>query len=56
MVRIIQAEHAPGLLELLRRETFQRGLRCDGHEHGKRNRTMREMKQAGAGFCGLQSK
>lgn len=53
MVRIIQAQHAPGLTELVVREALDGGLGCDGHEDREWDGAMREFEGACAGFCGL---
>lgn len=53
MVRIIQAQRAPGLTELVVREALDGGLGCDGHEDREWDGAMREFEGACAGFCGL---
>ena len=41
MVRIVQTKTTTSLLQLFRRETLQRGLSGDWHEHGQLHWTMR---------------
>lgn len=56
VIRIIQAQLAAALGELVIRETFQRRLGRNGHEDGKRNGAMGKMEGAGAGFrCLLEA-
>lgn len=53
VVRVVQAEAAARLLELLGRDAFQGGLGRDGHEDGEVDRSMGQRQDGGAGSCGL---
>lgn len=53
MVRIIKAEPASLLLELLRRQALERRLRGDWHEDGERDGAVGEVECRRAGFCDL---
>ena len=53
MVRVIEAQFASRLLQLLGGETFQRGLRRHGHKYGERNRSMGEVERCSACFGDL---
>lgn len=53
MVRVVETELAPRLLELLRCDALQRSLRGHGHEYGERDWSMGKMERCDTGFGDL---
>lgn len=53
VVRVVEAQAAARLLQLLGRDALERGLRGDRHEHGEVDGPMREGEDGGARSCGL---
>lgn len=53
VVRVVEAQAAARLLQLLRGDALERGLRRDRHEHGEVDGPVREGEDGGARSCGL---
>lgn len=53
VVRVVEAQAAARLLQLLRGDALERGLRRDRHEHGEVDGPVREGEDGGARPCGL---
>lgn len=53
VVRVVEAQAAARLLQLLGGDALERGLRGDRHEHGEVHRAVGQGQDGGAGSCGL---
>lgn len=53
VVRVVEAQAAAGLFQLLGRDALERGLRGDRHEHGEVDGPVGQGEDGGAGSCGL---
>lgn len=53
VVRVVEAQAAARLLQLLRGDALERGLRGDRHEHGEVDGPVGQREDGGAGSCGL---
>ena len=53
MIRIVQTEITSRLSQLFRRQPLERGLGCNGHEHGQWDGAMGQRQDRSTGLCGL---